>query len=132
MGNKSLWSRGKEEMKLFYNIKLKRSTNIKTFIFGLVVTALLVFPFAVLLFQMVTLNWYKPETILIFLAIAWGLLMLCNGLSNFFTVKLAKCYARDMDELQAIDEYAILFYQSLNIGFGIFVLIVLIFYGMMG
>jgi hypothetical protein len=56
--------------------------------------------------------------------------MISNGLSNFFTVKLAKCYARDMLELQAIDEYAILFYQCLNIGFGIFILAILLFFGL--
>lgn len=131
MNNQSLWSRGKEHTKKFYDIKLNRSTNIITFLFGLVVTVIIIFPFAALLLGVLEMNWYKPQAIIFFLSIAWGLLMLSNGLSNFFTVKLAKCYARDMFELQAIDENAILFYQCLNIGFGAFTLGILIFFGVL-
>ncbi|HOE06757.1 MAG TPA: hypothetical protein PLQ99_03580 [Bacilli bacterium] len=130
MNRKNLWSKGKEETKKFYEIKLNRSTNIITFIFGLVVTVIIIFPFAALLLEILEINWYKPQAIITFLSFAWGLLMISNGLSNFFTVKLAKCYARDMLELQAIDEYAILFYQCLNIGFGIFILAILLFFGL--
>ncbi|HPL55134.1 MAG TPA: hypothetical protein PLH44_01235 [Bacilli bacterium] len=130
MNRKNLWSKGKEETKKFYEIKLNRSTNIITFIFGLVVTVIIIFPFAALLLEILEINWYKPQAIITFLSFAWGLLMISNGLSNFFTVKLAKCYARDMLELQAIDEYAILFYQCLNIGFGIFILVILLFFGL--
>ncbi|MDD3348574.1 MAG: hypothetical protein RBR48_06010 [Bacilli bacterium] len=131
MNNQSLWSRGKEETKKFYDIKLKRSTNIITFIFGLITTVIIIFPFAALLLEVLEMNWYKPQSMVAFLSLAWGLLMISNGLSNFFTVKLAKCYARDMLELQAIDENAILFYQCLNIGFGIFILAILIFFGIL-
>ncbi len=131
MNHKNLWSKGKEETKKFYEIRLKRSTNIITFIFGLIVTVILIFPFAALLLEILEINWYRPQAIIAFLSFAWGLLMISNGLSNFFTVKLAKCYARDMIELQAIDENAILFYQCLNIGFGVFILAILIFFGMM-
>ena len=130
MNRKNLWSKGKEETKKLYEIKLNRSTNIITFIFGLVVTVIIIFPFAALLLEILEINWYKPQAIITFLSFAWGLLMISNGLSNFFTVKLAKCYARDMLELQAIDEYAILFYQCLNIGFGIFILAILLFFGL--
>lgn len=130
MNHKSFWLKGKEETKKFYEIKLKRSTNIITFIFGLVITVILIFPIAALLLEVLEMNWYKPQAMIAFLSFAWGLLMISNGLSNFFTVKLAKCYARDMLELQAIDENAILFYQCLNIGFGIFILAILIFFGM--
>ncbi len=130
MNHKSFWSKGKEETKKFYEIRLKRSTNIITFIFGLVITVILIFPIAALLLEVLEMNWYKPQAMIAFLSFAWGLLMISNGLSNFFTVKLAKCYARDMLELQAIDENAILFYQCLNIGFGIFILAILIFFGM--
>lgn len=131
MNNQSLWSRGKEETKKFYDIRLKRSTNIITFIFGLITTVIIIFPFAALLLEVLEMNWYKPQSMVAFLSLAWGLLMISNGLSNFFTVKLAKCYARDMLELQAIDENAILFYQCLNIGFGIFILAILIFFGIL-
>ena len=65
----------------------------------------------------------------IFLAVAWGLLMVANGLSNFFTVKLCKIMEKEMNDLQEINEYAILLYQTFNIGFGLFIFAVLLFFG---
>ena len=56
--------------------------------------------------------------------------MLFNGLSNYFTVKLAQAYNKDMDSLQEIKAKYIFYYQILNIGFGIFSLIVIIFFGL--
>lgn len=129
---KGLWSKGKEEMNKFYRVKLSRSTNIKTFVFGLFATLIVILPFALILYQYVELKWYRPQTMILFMSVAWVLLMLCNGLSNYFTVKMAKGYNKEMSDLQDIDENAILFYQSLNIGFGVFVLIVLLFFGVMG
>ena len=56
MNRKNLWSKGKEETKKFYEIKLNRSTNIITFIFGLVVTVIIIFPFAALLLEILEIN----------------------------------------------------------------------------
>ena len=52
-----------------------------------------------------------------------------NGLSNFFTVRMCKAMLPDMKDLQSIDEYLILLYQTFNIGFGVFIFIILMFFG---
>ena len=126
---KSLWRRGKEANKIFYKIKFNKKTNILSFLLGILFTAIIILPFAVLLFELVELYWYNEKTMVIFLAIAWGLLMVCNGLSNFFTVKICKAAVPDMTDLQDINEYEILFYQTFNIGFGIFIFAILLFFG---
>ena len=46
MMNRKFVVKRKEETKKFYEIKLNRSTNIITFIFGLVVAVIIIFPFA--------------------------------------------------------------------------------------
>lgn len=126
---KSAWSKGKEAMKAFYKIKLSKKTNVITFLVGILFTALLILPFAILLFEFIELYWYNPRTMVTFLAFAWGLLMICNGLSNFFTVRMCKSMLPDMKDLQSIDEYLILLYQTFNIGFGVFIFIILMFFG---
>lgn len=125
----SLWRRGKSETKKFYRIKLSKKTNFITFFLGLIFAAIMVFPFACLTFEVVELYWYNQKSMVIFLAIAWGLLMVANGLSNFFTVKLCKIMEKEMNDLQEINEYAILLYQTFNIGFGLFIFAVLLFFG---
>ena len=126
---KSIWRRGKDATKAFYKVKLSKKTNFITFFMGILLTAILIVPFACLLFEIVELYWYNEKTMVIFLAFAWGLLMICNGLSNFFTVKMCKAIETDMDDLQKINEYEILFYQTLNPGFGLFMFFVLMFFG---
>ena len=126
---KSFWRIGKEDNKKFNRIKLGRKTGVLTFLLGILFTAILVLPIAIFTFEAVELYWYNEKTMVIFLAIAWGLLMLCNGFSNYVTVKMAKAINRDMSDLQEVNEFAIFFYQSTNIGFGLFILAVLIFFG---
>ena len=127
--NKGLWRRGKDATKAFYKVKLSKKTNFITFFMGMLLTAILVIPFAFLLFEVVELYWYNQKTMVTFLAIAWGLLMVCNGLSNYFTVKICKAIETDMDDLQAINEYEILLYQTFNPGFGLFMFFILMFFG---
>ena len=110
---------GKKQYKKFVEIKLKKKTNIVSFLLGILFTAIIVFPFAFLLFKIIELYWFKSSTVLIFLCIAWGLLMLCNGLSSYITVKIVQAYETDMTDIQQIDAKAIFFSQTLNIGFGI-------------
>ena len=45
----SIWRKGKQDIKKFYEVKFKKSTNIKTFLFGLLLTLICVLPFALLL-----------------------------------------------------------------------------------
>ena len=116
---------GKKQYKKFLDIKLNRKTNVVSFLLGILFTAIIVFPFAFFLFKLIELYWFKSSTVLIFLCIAWGLLMLCNGLSSYITVRIVQAYETDMLEIQAIDSKAIFFSQTLNIGFGIAIFILL-------
>lgn len=126
--NISLWRKGKQDIKKFYDVKFKRSTNIKTFLFGIIMTALIILPFALILVQVFQAYIYHLNLCLLLIIIGWVLIWLCNGLSNLFTIKLAKIYFKEDPKLQAVDEYAVFFYETLNPGFIIFSLVVILFF----
>ena len=126
--DKSLWRTGKDDYKKFMGIKLSRKTNIVSFLFGLIFTAIIILPFTFVLFQIVELFWFSRQTLLLFLSIAWGLLMIANGISNYITIKIVKSYDKDLTDIQALDDKAIWFYHTLNPWFGLFMLIIMIFF----
>ncbi|MBO4667703.1 MAG: hypothetical protein J5666_06250, partial [Bacilli bacterium] len=68
------------------------------------------------------------RTLILFLAIAWGLLMIANGLSNYITIRIIKAYNKDLTDIQSLDDKAMWFYHTLNPGFGFFILLVMIFF----
>lgn len=125
--NISLWKKGKQDIKKFYDVKLKRSTNIKTFLFGVLLTIICILPFALLLIQFFKAYVYNLNLVLLFALIAWVMLWVCNGVSNYFTIKLAKLYFSEDPKLNSVDEIAVLFYETLNPGFIIFTLFILVF-----
>ena len=124
--NVSLWRKGKQEIKKLYDIKFNKSTNIKTLLFGILITAIIIIPFATILIQIFKAYFYQLNVCMFLVLIGWMMLWLCNGLSNFFTVKLAKIYYKENPKLQNLDEMAILFYETLNPGFIIFTFFVLL------
>ena len=123
-----LWTFGKKEYKRFMNIKIKRKTSILSFLYGILLTAIPILPIAWFLFELVEVFWFQPSTVYIFLTIAWVLFMFANGLSNYLTIRILKVKEKDMDDLQSINDKAVFFYQSFNIGFGIFIFIILVFF----
>lgn len=125
----NLWKKGKNHQKLYLNINLRKSTSMKTFAFGMVITIILVLPIALALYQYLNVYKWNVNAFRIFLLMAWVLILLVNGISNYFTVLLAKAYNPEMENLMDIDEYAILFYQTLNPGFAIVVLILFLIFG---
>lgn len=126
-----LWKKGKEEMKKFYELKLKKSTDLKSFIFGILLTLIVVLPVALLVINILQLFVFNRILRIILLFICWALLMLCNGLSNLFTVKLAKFYYSENPNLTRLDEKAIFVYQTFSVGFGLFTLFIIFFFGVM-
>lgn len=126
--DKSLWRIGKEDHKKFMSIRLSRKTNILSFLFGILFTAIIILPFTFIIFQVVELYWFSRRTMVLFLSIAWGLLMIANGLSNYITVRIVKAYNKDLTDIQALDDKAMWFYNTLNPGFGIFILLIMIFF----
>lgn len=126
---KSYWRTGKEQYREFCEIKLKKGTTAKSIFLGLILTAILVIPFAIFVFQFVDLYWFNtPNIMYLFLGIAFALFMVCNGLSNYISVKAVKLLEKDMDNLQNIDEKAVFYYQFLNPWFALFILVILIYF----
>lgn len=127
---KSLWRLGKENNKAYLNLNLKKGTSMKTLFFGMLLAGLLILPMAIIVFQFVELYWYhRPNTMYLFLGIAFALLMFANGLSNYITIRATQLCIKDMDNLQEIDAFSVFFYQFLNPWFALFVSVILIFFG---
>lgn len=129
LGNKqvSTWTRGKRNIKKFYEVKLKRSTNIKTFLFGILLTFIVMVPFALLLVTLYKAFIYNLNLRMFFIITGWVLIWICNGLSNYFTIKLAKCYFKEDPKLNSIDEFSVFIYETFNPGFIAFTFFILIF-----
>ena len=87
-----LWRKGKQDIKKYYEVKLKKSTSIKTFLFGVLLTLILILPIALLLLQIFKAYIYNLDVVLFIVVLALVLVWFCNGLSNYFTVKLTKLY----------------------------------------
>ena len=124
--NVSLWRKGKKDIKKFYDIKFKKSTNAKTLIYGILLTAFIIFPFATVLTQFLMAYVYHLNICFFIVLIGWVMLWICNGLSNYFSIKLAKIYYKEHPKLLEIDEIAVFFYETLNPGFMVFTLVVLL------
>lgn len=125
----NFWQRGKSEQSKFYDIKLKTKTSVITFIFGLLLGAVIILPFGIMMLQYLVMFGYDLSIFVFYLTIIWVLMMAFNGLSNYFTVKLAQAYNKDMINLQDIKPKYIFFYQIFNFGFGLVSLFVIVFFG---
>lgn len=125
----NFWIKGKLEQRKFYEIKLKRSTNIGTFIFGLLLAVIIILPFGLMIYQYLIIYGYNLRIFIAYLLLIWLGLMLFNALSNYFTVKLAQAASKEMINLQEINANYIFWYQLLNIGFGLITLFLLVFFG---
>lgn len=118
----NLWTRGKVATQKYYDLKLKKSTDFKSLIFGLILTLLTILPVLLILIQLFKVYFYHSVIRLLLIIISWMLLLVCNGLSNVFMVKLAKLYYPENPNLLDIDEKAIFVYQTFNFGFIVFTL----------
>jgi hypothetical protein len=124
----NLWKKGKLETINYYNLKFKKLTDFKTMFFGLILTVFAILPLLLVIIQFFKLYFYHPVYRVILIIISWILLLMCNGLSNVFMVKLAKHYYPENPNLTKIDEKAIFVYQTFNPGFMVFtVAIILLF-----
>ncbi|MGD9886824.1 MAG: hypothetical protein AB7T03_02530 [Bacilli bacterium] len=122
----NFWLRGKRETKKFYDIRLNRFTSVKTFVFGFLLAAIIILPIAILIYQFLVIFGYNLTIFGLYLTLIWIALMFFNGLSNYLTVKIAQASVKDMINLQAIEANYIFWYQLLNIGFGVFSLIIIV------
>ena len=116
---------GKEQYKLFGNYNVKKITFLKTTFQGILATLFCILPILLILIQFFSVYYYNPSIKLFLIVLAWALLLLCNGLSNYFTVKFTKNLILDDPKLQAIDEKAIFYYTTFSTGYIIFTLVIL-------
>lgn len=123
----NFWIRGRRENKKFYEINLKRITELKTFVFGLLLSSLLILPIGLMLYQYIVIYGYDAGSFGIYLTVVWIAIMLFNGLSNYITVKICQSLVKDMDNLQKIEAGYIFLYQILNPIFGLVTLIIIVF-----
>lgn len=126
----NIWSYGRSQFKEFMKIDFKKWTNFRTLFFGMLITAIIVLPIAMLAMRLWALFQYDISIYYLVISIVFILLMVCNGLSNFYTIRLSKLYNPDMANLKAIDEWSVFFYQTFNPGFAIFILIILFVFRM--
>lgn len=127
----TLWKKGKIDTKKYYNLKLNRATDIKSLLFGMLLALIVILPFLLILIQVFNVFYYHLTVQSILMIVAWLMLLIANGLSNMFMVKLAKNYFPEYPQLMEIDEKAIFVYQTFNLGFAIFTLILIIIFGVL-
>lgn len=123
---KSLWKLGKEENKRFEEIKLKGFKSTLAFLLSLLFTIAIILPIAILLFQLIVIYGYHPIIFPFILIFSWMSLLFCNGLSNYFTLELSKSYYPHEPKLQNLNSKAVFVYQSLNIGYAIWMIVMII------
>lgn len=124
----SMWRKGKNDIKKFYDVKLNRKTNILSFLFSILLTIIIVLPFVLILVQLFKAYYYDLNLKLLFIIIGWIILWFCNGLSNYFNIEIAKKYFTEEPKLQSVNSKAVFFYETFNPGFILFTLIILIFF----
>ncbi len=125
----NLYKRGKSDIKKYYELKLSKKTDYKSFLLALPLTAIVVLPLLLILIQFFKVYYYDVIVRFILGIVAWLLLLLCNGLSNFFMIKLAKRYYPENPILAGINEGAIFLYHTFDPFFAIFTLVLIIYFG---
>lgn len=128
----NLWKQGKKDISRYYELKMKKSTDFKSLLFGIILTLIVVLPFLLILIQFFKVYLYNITIRFIILIISWILLMICNGLSNYFMIKLSKLYYPQNPNLMVLNNKAIFVYESLNIGFGFFTILIIFVFGVLG
>ena len=121
-----LWRYGKKQYKEFTNYHVKKSTFIKTTIFGIFASIIVLVPFILLLVTFYKVYGYNPRLKILIVTLVWLLLLIYNGLSNYYTVQSTKCYITDDEKLQKFDARAIAFYNVLNPWFMLFSFVIII------
>ncbi|HEY8445292.1 MAG TPA: hypothetical protein VIK94_04070 [Bacilli bacterium] len=125
----TLWKKGKIEIQKYYDLKLDRRTDFKSLIFGMLLALVVILPFLLILIQLFNIYMYHLTIRSILIIIAWLMLLIANGLSNMFMVKLSKAYYPENITLQEIDDKAIFIYEVFNFGFAIFTLALILIFG---
>lgn len=125
----TLWKKGKIEIQKYYDLKLDRRTDFKSLIFGMLLTLIVILPFLLILIQLFNIYLYHLSIRSALMIVAWFMLLIANGLSNMFMIKISKAYFPNNLTLQEIDDKAVFVYECFNIGFAFFTLILILIFG---
>ena len=122
-----IWRYGKKQYKEFTNYHIKKTTFIKTTIFGIIASLVVLLPVIFVLITFYKVFGYNPKHKILILTLVWILILIYNGLTNYFTVQSTKNYILDDEKLQKFDAKAIAFYNILNPWFMIFSFVFILF-----
>ena len=121
----SLRSQGKQNMKQYYDIKMKKLADWLLLFESIGLTLLLMLPIILMYIQLFYIYGHNTISIIIISFIGWFLLMILNGLSNMFQICFAKSTYKDNKVAQELNPKAVFLYQITNIGFAIFTLVLI-------
>ena len=121
----SLRSLGKENMKQYYEIKMKKLVDWRLLFESILLTAIIFLPFIFMYIQLFYVYGHNVYSIIIISIIGWIFLQILNGTSNAFQIIFAKAVYKDNQVAQNLNPKAVFVYQITNIGFAIFTLVVI-------
>ena len=121
----SLRSQGKQNMKQYYEIKMKKLADWLLLGESILLTIVIMLPIILMYIQLFAIYGHNTISIIIISVIGWFLLMLLNGISNALQICFAKATYKDNKVAQELNPKAVFLYQITNIGFAIFTLIVI-------
>lgn len=121
----SLRSLGKQNMKSYYDIKMKKWVDWRLLFESILLTLIIMLPLVLVYIQMFYLYARNIYRILILAFIGWILLLLLNGISNALQICFCKAVYKDNKVAQELNPKAVFLYQVTNIGFAIFSLVVI-------
>ena len=121
----SLRSQGKQNMKQYYDIKMKKWADWVMLGESILITLLIMLPIILMYIQLFYIYGHNTLSIIIISAFGWILLMLLNGISNALQICFAKATYKDNKVAQELNPKAVFLYQVTNIGFAVFTLVVI-------
>lgn len=121
----SLRSLGKENMKKYYEIRMKKLADWRLLFESILLTLVIMLPIILMYIQLFYIYGHNVYNIIIIAIIGWILLMLLNGISNALQISFAKAVYTDSKIAQELNPKAVFIYQITNIGFAIFTFIII-------
>ena len=121
----SLRSLGKQNMKQYYEIKMKKLADWLLLFESILATLFIFLPIIIMYIQLFYVYGHNVYAIIIIALFGWLFLMLLNGVSNALQIVFVKSIYKDNKVAQELNPRAVFLYQITNIGFAIFTFIII-------
>ena len=121
----SLRSLGKQNMKQYYEIRMKKWADWRLLFESILATILIFLPFIIMYIQLFYIYGHNVYSIIMISIIGWLFLMLLNGVSNALQIVFAKAVYKESKVAQELKPRAVFLYQITNIGFAVFTFVVI-------